>query len=254
MLFVRLIITFLLLSYAGLSFSQSQNDYILLADSSYVRGDVRIKKYQIRLSDDFSPNEPQFYNLEQVLSFRDQDDLYEVVKNFAVTYDISRKKSEDYHIETGYARIKIQGTVNLYEFGFHIENQLGKWRIAGNSGFFAGDGAHTFRMAPGGNRTMAMIPSGTLTGNGPFLVTQYLLKRTGSNEVIAIPSAVHPEKFVEFMSAYFAEYEALSYSIRKGDYTYEHIEDILNKYNLWVEQHPDATKLMGHKESKSNGF
>jgi hypothetical protein len=251
---IKLVIILILFLLAAMCSAQDQNDFILLTDSTYLLGNVSTRKNQVML-DHKSFDKPKFYNLEQVLAFRSQNDLYEIVTNFVVTYDINRKKSKDFHIEIGYAKVVIQGKVTLYEFGFYVENHLGEWKIAPNSGFFSG-GAPAFPMAPGpgGNGTMAMMPTGTLACGGPYLVTQYVLKRSESSELVAVPSGVHPEKFQEFISSFFVEYAELAYEIKRGNYSLEQMKEVVNTYNMWVTKHPDAAKLIEQKSTKLNGF
>lgn len=249
----KLIFIYFLLSVANICLAQNQDDFILLTDSSLMMGIVSIEKDQIKIINS-SQNKSQLYSLEQVLSFQKQDNVYEIVKNFAVTYDSNRKKSKDFHIDMGFAKVIIQGTVSLYEFGFYVENDLGDWKIAESKGFFSGCDGPSFRMAPGGNGTMAMLPTGTFANTGPYLVTQYLLKRTGSNEVLAVPSGAYPEKFKEVISGYFADCKELAYKINASTEANEQMEDIINMYNFWVKQHPDAAKLAQQAANNFNGF
>ncbi len=249
----KLIFIYFLLSVATIGLAQNQNDFILLADSSLMMGEVSIEKDQIRIINSLQ-DKRQMFSLEQVLSFQKQDNLYEIVKNFAVTYDSNRKKSKDFHIDIGFAKVIIQDTVSLYEFGFYVENDLGDWKIVESKGFFSGYEAPSFRMAPGGNGTMAMLPTGTYAGGGPYLITQYLLKRTASSEIVAVPSGTNPEKFKEVISGYFADCKELIYKINAGTQANEQMEDIVNMYNFWVKQHPDAAKLAQQAANNFNGF
>lgn len=233
------LLLFLLLSFSYKNIAQNNNDYVIRKDSSYVMGNVSSIYGKIKLTHK-SLKDPLLFDYKELLAFKDKDVMYELLNDFTVRHRISGADKVSFYFDIAYAKVITSGPVSLYEFEYGVKFKKGKWVAMDADGYTLNSGSTQYMKMPISNEAGWIMLDTKM--NGPLKVKLYLLKRAANATITVVPDRDKEELCTELLSEYFRDFEGLAYGLKKGNYTYEQLEEIIRMYNLWVKENANTLK------------